>query len=616
MAAVFYAVAAITTVALWEPIFFRVPFALFFAAVVLTAWVAAFGPSVAVAFAGTVTTATLMSSPSQTALAAPLMLLVIAVFMAYLVKLRTGDQRRLAATHAAKEFERARLEAVVEQMPLGVIIADAPSGNIVLANKAAARILRHEIEGGGSVESYSKYRGVHSDGRPYQAAEYPLARALMTGETVTNEQIEYLCGDGTRRLLEVSAAPIHERESRVVAALVVFADVTDERALEQQVGQSQRLEAVGRLAGGVAHDFNNLLTVIMGSGTFALESLAEDDPVRAHVEEMTRSAHRAADLTRQLLAFSRRQLIQPRVVDLNALIPGLVKMLQRLLGEDIELITRLSPALGRVKADPGQLEQVITNLAVNARDAMRRGGRLTIETANVDLTEAYAMQHADVQPGPHVMLAVSDTGVGMDRETQARLFEPFFTTKAMGHGTGLGLATVYGIVKQSGGHIWVYSEPERGTTFKVYLPRVDEAVAETAQPSGAPGVARGSETVLLVEDEETVRKLVRDVITRGGYTVMECRNADEAEFMSGNFGGPIHLLITDVVMPGRSGRELAARIASQRPAVKVLYMSGYTDNAIAHHGVIDPGVAFLEKPFTPEQLLRKARQVLDEGVKP
>jgi signal transduction histidine kinase/ActR/RegA family two-component response regulator len=429
---------------------------------------------------------------------------------------------------------------------------------------------------------------------------------------VTNEELEYVCGDGARRLVQASAAPIRDRERRIVAGLVALSDITEERVIQQQIGQSQRLEAIGRLAGGVAHDFNNLLTVIIGAGALTLDSLALHDPARAQVEDMVHCAHRAADLTRQLLAFSRRQMIQPKVVDLNSSVVALVKMLQRILGEDVEVITALSQSLGRVLADPGQLDQIITNLAVNARDAMPRGGRLTIETANVDLDEAYAMQHADVRPGPHVMLAVSDTGVGMDRETQARVFEPFFTTKAHGHGTGLGLATVYGIVKQSGGHIWVYSEPGRGTTFKVYFPRVQGTTEHVAAPQAPAALARGSETVLLVEDEDAVRTLVRAVMSGAGYTVMECRDAEEAEFMTRSFGGPIHLLITDVVMPGRSGRELAEQLAPLRPAMRVLYMSGYTDNAIVHHGVIDSGVAFLEKPFTPQQLLRRMREVLDQ----
>jgi signal transduction histidine kinase/CheY-like chemotaxis protein len=460
------------------------------------------------------------------------------------------------------------------------------------------------------VEEYSAYRALHPDGRPYAPTEYPLARALLRGETIANEELTYVAGDGTRRLHRASAAPIRDRDQRIVAALVVFTDITEERLREQQSGQTQRLEAIGKLAGGVAHDFNNLLTVVIGASSLALEELRPDERVRETLETINECGQRAADLTRQLLAFSRRQLLQPKVIDLNTIVPALAKMLQRLLGEDVELTTRLGSSLGRIKADPGQVEQIITNLAVNARDAMPHGGKLVIETSNVELDRDYALHHVDIQPGPHVMLAVSDTGLGMDRETQSRIFEPFFTTKARGHGTGLGLATVYGIVKQSGGHIWVYSEEAQGTTFKVYFPRVDDA----AEPLGAvTGLVRraGTETILLVEDEDVVRQLVRDVLGRAGYTVMECRNGAEAEFMASNFGGTIHLLITDVVMPGRSGRELAKVLRVSRPQIGVLFMSGYTDNAIAHHGVIDADVEFLEKPFTPDQLLHRVRRIID-----
>jgi len=377
---------------------------------------------------------------------------------------------------------------------------------------------------------------------------------------------------------------------------------------QDQLVQAQKMEAVGRLAGGVAHDFNNLLTVIRGRGQMLLQRLAPDDRLRRHVELIDHTAERAAGLTKQLLAFSRKQVLQPSVLDLNAIAAGTEKMLRRLIGEDIDLVTVLDPTLGRVKADPSQVEQVILNLVVNARDAMPQGGRLTIETQKVELDEAYARWHPGVRPGRYVMLAVSDTGVGMDAETQARLFEPFFTTKGPGKGTGLGLATVYGIVKQSGGNIFVYSEAGRGATFKVYLPRVDEP-AEAIEPGPLPGVTpRGSETVLLVEDEEGLRDLAREVLEGQGYTVLEARHPGEALLMSERHEGPIHLMLTDVVMPGMSGRALADRLVPTRPPMKVLYMSGYTDDAIVHHGVLEQGVAFVEKPFTPA---RKVREVLD-----
>ncbi len=380
---------------------------------------------------------------------------------------------------------------------------------------------------------------------------------------------------------------------------------------QEQLTQAQKMEAVGRLAGGVAHDFNNLLMVIMGRTELLLRELARDDPRRAAAQLIVSSTSRAADLTRQLLAFSRKQVLQPRVLDLNAVVGNMGELLKRLIGEDIVLATVLDPVLGRVKADPGQTEQVIMNLAINARDAMPQGGRLTIETANVELDARYAQQHLETRPGPHVMVAVSDTGIGMDATTQARLFEPFFTTKGPGKGTGLGLATVYGIVKQSGGNIWVYSEPGQGTTFKIYLPQVEEP-DEPGQPD--PPLAtplQGMETILLVEDETAVRELVRDALTARGYTVLEAHHGNDALRICEHYAGAIHLMVTDVVMPEMSGRELADRLARIHPTMKVLYMSGYTDNAVVHHGVLDLGTAFLQKPFSPAVLTRKVREVLD-----
>jgi len=382
---------------------------------------------------------------------------------------------------------------------------------------------------------------------------------------------------------------------------------------QDQLTQAQKMEAVGRLAGGIAHDFNNLLMVVMGRTQLMLRRLQAEDPLSRDLDLINTTMKRAADLTRQLLAFSRKQVLQPKVLDLNAVVTNIDPMLRRLIGEHIEAVMVLDPALGPVKADPAQLEQVILNLAVNARDAMPQGGRLTIETANVELDTAYARRRPGASPGPHVMLAVSDTGCGMDAETQARLFEPFFTTKGAGKGTGLGLSTVYGIVKQSGGNICVYSEPGRGTTFKIYLPRVEETVErEGVQPG--PEVAqppKPSETVLLVEDEDGVRELVRDILQENGYSVLEARDGAEALQLSGRHPGPIHLLLTDVVMPQISGRALADQLVPRRPEMKVLYMSGYTENAVVHHGVLDQGTAFLQKPVTAEALAQKVRQVLE-----
>ncbi len=388
-------------------------------------------------------------------------------------------------------------------------------------------------------------------------------------------------------------------------------DITDHKRLEEQLLQSQKMEAVGRLAGGIAHDFNNLLTAIIGYSQILVSNLHQADPMREQVEEIEKAGKRAAALTNQLLAFSRKQILQPKVMNLNAVIADVGKMLQRLIGEDIEMRANLDPAIGHVKADPGQIEQIILNLAVNARDAMLRGGKLTIETQNIFLDDSYANQHADVQPGSYVMMAMSDTGTGMDRETQANIFEPFFTTKEKGRGTGLGLSTVYGIVKQSSGHIWVYSEPGRGTTFKVYLPLIEESSDATETPAPMAESLRGHETILVVEDEDLVRRLACKILQSHGYTVLEAADASEALLKYEQHEGVIHLVITDVVMPIFSGRELAERLTPSRPEIKILYMSGYTDDAIVHHGVLDEGTAFLQKPFTPDALLRKAREILD-----
>ncbi|MFQ5891102.1 MAG: ATP-binding protein [Gemmatimonadota bacterium] len=383
------------------------------------------------------------------------------------------------------------------------------------------------------------------------------------------------------------------------------------RQSEEQLRQAQKMEAAGRLAGGVAHDFNNVLTVIIANSELLLTDLGPDDPGRVGVEEIRKAADRAASLTRQLLAFSRKQVLEPRVLDLNAEVADVEKMLRRLIGEDLDLRTVRDPALSPVRADPGQIHQVLVNLAVNAREAMPEGGKLIIETKNVELDEAYAHTHESVAPGPYVMLAVSDTGHGMDEETQSQIFEPFFTTKGPGEGTGLGLATVYGIVKQSGGYIWVYSNPGLGTTFKIYLPRVPGAV-ERLEPSAVPAAPlRGSETVLLVEDEPVILDLARRVLRQNGYAVLGASGAEEALRVCERHEGAIPLIVTDVVMPRMSGPKLAERLASLRPEARVLYISGYTDEVIVHHGVLAPGTAFLQKPFAAAALARKVREVLD-----
>jgi PAS domain S-box-containing protein len=404
------------------------------------------------------------------------------------------------------------------------------------------------------------------------------------------------------------------RHSRLVLATDITERRLAEEALrksEEQLQQSQKLESIGRLAGGIAHDFNNLLTAINGYSELTLRELNLDDPLRRNIEEIKKAGDRAASLTRQLLAFSRKQVLKPKVLDLNAIILDIEKMLRRLIGEDIDLRTVIQSRLGKIKADPGQIEQVIMNLAVNARDAMPKGGTLTVEASNVYLDSAYARGHISVKPGEYVMLAVSDNGIGIDEETLQHIFEPFFTTKETGKGTGLGLAMIYGIVKQSGGYIWVYSELGRGTTFKVYLPRVEESGTLIEQPDNAADLRQGTETVLLVEDEDTVRNLSRQVLESCGYMVIEAENGIEALAVCESRENKIDLLVTDVVMPRMGGRELSEKLARKYPYIKVLFTSGYTDDAIVRHGIIDAGTNFIQKPFTLDAFARKVRELLD-----
>jgi PAS domain S-box-containing protein len=419
--------------------------------------------------------------------------------------------------------------------------------------------------------------------------------------------------DGGVRILEVSATNLLKHPA--VNGIVVNArDVTERRKLEEQLMRAQRMEAIGTLSGGVAHDFNNILTVILGHTEVLLQALQSSPAEYEHLKSIDEASRRASALTRQLLAFSRKQVLQPKVFNLNSLIVDLDKMLRRLISEDIELETVTDPQLGATRTDPGQIEQVVMNLVVNARDAMNSGGRITIETANVTLDDDYAQSHPGARPGPHVMLAVSDTGEGISPEILPHIFEPFFTTKEVGKGTGLGLSTVYGIVKQSGGNIWVYSQQGRGTTFKIYFPRVDEP----ALPLGRgpqPRVTSGAETVLLVEDEPALRDLIKIALKGAGFTVLAAPNPADALNLSRNHTGALHLLLTDVIMPGMDGPALAKQVQKERPDIKVLFMSGYATNFIMHDGVVDPGTNFLEKPFHPRTLLNRVREVLDSGAR-
>lgn len=475
-------------------------------------------------------------------------------------------------------------------------------GRMLYANRAWRKALGYTEE---EIRDLNVEQVHHPDGR--QSFNDQIDR-LLRGESVDKAEVMLVTKDGRKILGEASrTCKLIEGKPAIIRSIV--RDVTERRNLEDQLRQTAKMEAIGQLAGGVAHDFNNLLTVISGYSQILQESLGAKE--RDYAAEILKASERAAGLTRQLLAFSRRQILAPQVLDLSSIVSNMEKMLKRLIGEHIELVTVQQPHLGRVRADAGQIEQVILNLAVNARDAMPDGGKLTIETADVDLDEAYARSHVTVVPGPYVMLAVSDTGVGMDAETMSHIFEPFFTTKEKGKGTGLGLSTVYGIVNQSSGNVWVYSELGSGTTFKVYLPRLQENVTHPEGTAVPARSMRGTETVLLVEDEEGVRALVRDTLEGYGYKVLEARGAEHAESILKEYREPIHLLLTDVVMPQMSGKELARRFFPRHPEAGVLYMSGYTDNAIVRHGVLDPGTSFLQKPFMPKTLVKKVREVLD-----
>ena len=505
-----------------------------------------------------------------------------------------------------------KFQKLFDEAPVGYMELNA-QGCITQVNRTELDMLGYTVE---EMLEQPIWKFVVEEEKARQTVMAKLSESMQPGRGLERT---YKRKDGTTLPVSIEDAFIRNVEGKVTGIHTVIRDITERKQMEQekknleeQLRQSQKIEAIGRLAGGIAHDFNNLLTVIKGYTQLSLLELKEGDPLKGNLEEIQKSSERAADLTRQLLAFSRRQVMEMKVLDLNTLLRDLDKMLRRIIGEDIELSTLLAKDLGRVKIDPGQIEQVIMNLAVNAKDAMPSGGKLTIETANAELDESYARNHAEVKPGRYVMFSVSDTGVGMTSEVRERVFEPFFTTKEKGRGTGLGLSTVYGIVKQSGGNIWVYSEPGHGTTFKIYLARVDEPLEELREKTTRKGLPRGSETVLVVEDEKKVRTLTVEILGRQGYRVLDASRGDDALAISEKHKGPIHLILVDVVMPGINGTELAKRFMSLHPDIRILYMSGYTDNVIVHHGVLEKGVNYIQKPFTIDELTRKVREALDK----
>jgi PAS domain S-box-containing protein len=531
---------------------------------------------------------------------------------------------RLARLHVAvpraldeKTFREERLQAA-EKIRLSeeeyrdlfenandLIYTQDLEGNLTSMNRAGERILgymREELLGKNFIEILA----------PDKVEEFrQIVFRKIAGEEVASYESQVRTKDGRTVTLEVNHRLIRDPDGIAVEFQGIARDITEREQLRLQFNQAQKMEAIGRLAGGVAHDFNNQLGVIIGYSDQLLDRYGTSDPLRKSVETIKEAAQRSVSLTRQLLAFSRRQIMEPQALNLSASISQVSKMLKPLIGEDVELVTNLSSTLGNVRADPTQIDQVIMNLAVNARDAMPQGGRLTLETANVELDKPYSTTHVTVQPGPYVRLSVSDTGSGMDKETQGHIFEPFFTTKERGKGTGLGLAMVYGIVKQSKGFIWVYSEPGQGTTFKIYFPRVEAAIQEDdAAEESSVSSLKGAETVLVVEDEPSLRRLTCELLQGSGYTVLAAGNGVEAIELSNRHGGPIHLLLTDAVMPGMSGRALAERLVIQRPDISVLYVSGYTDDTVFRNGLLERDMAFLQKPFTRDAFLRKVRAVL------
>ena len=504
---------------------------------------------------------------------------------------------------AEEELRRANetLRALIEATPLAIVAVDAEE-NVSKWNSAAEKMF-------GWSEAEVLGRPLPFAGAGNHGERLPVLEAVRRGVSAAAESVRQT-KFGTSIDTSMSAAPLAGPAGAPAGAVAVITDITDHKKMELQLRHAQKMEAVGRLAGGIAHDFNNLLTVITGYDEMLLKCLAPESRAAAYAQEILQSAEKAADLTRQLLAFSRRQVAHPTLLAINPVVTSLSKMLQRLIGEHIELNIALNSEAGTVQADPGQLEQIIVNLVVNARDAMLNGGRITIETGVADLGQDYLQTHFNVAPGRYVSLAVTDTGAGMSQNTKDHLFEPFFTTKDVGKGTGLGLSTIYGIVKQNSGDIWVYSELGKGSTFKVYLPAAEAAQrSEARAPHGTIG--RGNETILLVEDEPGLRQLTKELLERLGYAVMPAASGEEATRIASLHPGSVHLLLTDVVMPKGGGRELSERVRRLGCRARVLYMSGYPAETVVQHGVLDANVAFLEKPFTPETLARKVREVLD-----
>jgi two-component system cell cycle sensor histidine kinase/response regulator CckA len=518
-----------------------------------------------------------------------------------------AEERQRWHAEAALRASEERFRALAENSSDALMLLDA-EGRITYLSPSSSRVLGWAPE---AMVGRSVFEYIHPDDR--ELVSVRMAEVLSHPGANIVAQVRFHHADRSWRIME--GIGVNRLADPAVAGIVVNArDITERRRLEEQLRQAQKMEAVGQLAGGVAHDFNNLLTAILGYCHLILDEIPEDHELRADLLEIQAAGDRAASLTRQLLAFSRRQMLQPQVVNINHLVTQLEKLLRRLINEDVELVTVLAADLHAVTADPASIEQILVNLAVNARDAMPTGGRLTIETANVELGDTYSVTHVPMTPGTYVMLAVSDTGEGMDAATRARVFEPFFTTKEQGKGSGLGLATVYGMVKQNNGYIWVYSEPGHGSSFKVYLPPTASLSAASAS-APEPPVAPGWETVLLVEDEDAVRALAREVLRRHGYIVLEARHGVDALRVAERHTDVIHLLVTDVVMPHMSGRELSERLAAERPALKTLFMSGYTDHALLPED-LTPGAEFIQKPFTPDAFVRRVRRVLDAEPAP